>query len=513
MLLLLGIIKKNDKYYMNVVNTEEKITDDNYQLVNQYILNQCENVRTNHFLSGRQNPLEYLRGDFDVSRLIIDSGDLRNKIKDFQIITVYEDDNKKPILYSSIDRAGKISIHDISEFEYVKNGSILGSSIDNLPSFVSHEPVVNAKKYLEEFIKDDELSDLPVGLAKIYLMLVKNFKEGYETVTKIDTGIEFDIRESMLFNGASTIKLSEYISENKDFFLTKQDELSNPFPKERTVGFSSNPLVVLGIKRILPNVFNKSVPYEYEFYNLKSIKVSIPFWECGFSLYDKHVKGKELLQVWPLDFNNNLSIDIYKNILPKELVNLPHLFYKDMKITPFAINRFQNLANDNIYVETWIYTVALLMCWQFYSDFFKKRIKRIIEDYQNIYNVALSNLVKDIGPESTLIVMKWMKAHLKEALSNIYGSTTACVDEYNCLFTFHQNDYDLDENIRVYSSDTILKYGGVDKLKRDYETPYIERKKFIIRELEKIEKTLQDNNNIKVEQNLENALKELKKKI
>lgn len=154
MLLLVGIINKNKKYYMNVVNTESPSTIDNYQLINTFILNNCDNVSSSNFISSKQNPLEYIRGDFDLSRLIINADNLRYRYKDFQITTVYYDKNNKPVLYKSIDRSGNIRIHDISEFEYTKNGSILGDNIDKLPNFVENKPVEDAYEFLKNNINE-----------------------------------------------------------------------------------------------------------------------------------------------------------------------------------------------------------------------------------------------------------------------------------------------------------------------------------------------------------------------
>lgn len=53
MLLLVGIINKNQKYYMNVVNTENPSTIDNYQLINTFILNNCDNVSSGNFISSK----------------------------------------------------------------------------------------------------------------------------------------------------------------------------------------------------------------------------------------------------------------------------------------------------------------------------------------------------------------------------------------------------------------------------------------------------------------------------
>lgn len=250
MILLLGILRRNNKYYMNVINTEKESTIDDYQFINQFILNNCENIRISKFLSARQNPIEYLRGDFDVSRLIVDDSRLRDRIKEFQIIAVYYNEQNEPIIYKSIDRAGNISMHDISEFEYTQNSSILGFDIFNLPKFVERKPLSEAKEYLREYIENQDITDIPVRLLKTCLINEKNFQEGYHTVTKINNGNEYDIHEYMLFNGITTIKLVEYVSKDKKVFMTKQDEISDPYPKERTAGFLSGPIIMLGSKEL-----------------------------------------------------------------------------------------------------------------------------------------------------------------------------------------------------------------------------------------------------------------------
>ncbi len=505
MLWLLGIKKKHEKYYMKVANLERKGSISEYQLVNPYLLGQCLNVNVSNFCSAKQNPLEYLKGEYDVKRLLIENN-ASNRIKEFQIIEIYEDENHKPLLYKAIDRDGNIDIHDISEFSYVKNNSVFGKDINTLPSFVQRKQISDSCEYLKYKIETNDLRDLPVGLFKQYLINAKGFKEGYKSVTNSSFGTEYQIREHMLFNGTATIKLIEYIPKEKNVFMTKQDEISNPYPKERTVGYKSTPLIFLSNLRVMPDFRKNTIEGIYEYYNLKTVKISLPIMPNVFYLYDKYVKSKDMLYLLQLDFNNNITIDIYKNVLPESLFDLPHKFFQEMKIIPFSRNKFPNLDEDNLYIKLWIYTVAILLCWDTYSYPLKKRLKTFIENYQHIYESILSQLVLDIGPEKTLLVMKWLKRNLKINLSSLLGCEGDFIDEYACLFSFTQNEYNLPPELKIYKESTIIAYGGIDKLLEDYNTSYKERKDFIIRELEKIEKTLEEDNSIKIDSSIEKAI-------
>lgn len=486
MLLLLGILKRNNKYFMNVVNTDKEINDDGYEFINPYILNKCDNVSVQRFLSNKQNPKEYLRGEFDVANLIVDDQKLVKRVNDYQIITIYHDNNNVPCMYASIDRAGNLSLHDISEFYYTKYSSILGDNITKLPSFVEHKNVVDAYRYFDN--KEFDIMNMPVGLAQYYLMATRNFSLGSHTITKVNHGIPLDIHEYMLFNGTATIKLVEYVTKDKKVFLTKQDDIANPYPKERTTSFLSGPLVLLGSVRLMPRFCKMGTNTEFAFYNKNVVKLSMNFDKDIFEQYDRYYKSKDVHTAWKLDFNNNISKDIYRNILPNQLFKFPERFYRDMKNLPFNSGRSYRLEEENSDVETWIYTVALLMSLPYYTDEFKKRLVPILKNYQEMYKCALDNLLASIGPRDTFVVMKWMKEHLKIEMKDILGSDLSLVDQYDCLFTFKQNDFDLPEALKVYKEETILKYGGVDKLRSDFETPVNDLKTYIINTLEKLEK-------------------------
>lgn len=513
MILLLGILRRNNKYYMNVINTEKESTLDDYQFINQFILNNCENIRISKFLSARQNPIEYLRGDFDVSRLIVDDSRLRDRIKEFQIIAVYYNEQNEPIIYKSIDRAGNISMHYISEFEYTKNSSILGFDIFNLPKFVERKPLSEAKEYLREYIENQDITDIPVRLLKTYLINEKNFQEGYHTVTKINNGNEYDIHEYMLFNGITTIKLVEYVSKDKKVFMTKQDEISDPYPKERTAGFLSGPIIMLGSKRALTRFCKAGVDTEFEFYNSKTFKLNIPFSKACINTYDKYIKSKDVLFSWQFDLYDNLPIDIYKNILPNEIFKLPHLFYHDMKNVPYGWNSSPNFNSNTIVINLWIYTVSLFMCWQYFSVSFKKSIMPIMKNYKEMYTNALTKLVNEVGPKDALTVMKWTKENLEKRLNNILDSDTSCVTSSECLFTFHQNEYELPEELKIYREETITGYGGEELLKSDYLNANSQRKIYITRKLDDIEKSLDATISLKLDESASTILKQLNRKI
>lgn len=508
MLLLLGILKRNHKYYMNVVDTDKETTGDDYRYVNAYALSKCANVSYQSFLSHKVDPRDYLKGEFDVSCLFVDENKLKDRINDFQIVSVYYDEENKPCLYKAIDRAGNISMHDVSELDYTKN-SLFGTDINNLPSFVEHKTLDDAYSYFRSHKLDEtKIANMPVGLAKHYLIGTRGFKEGYHTVTEVNHDIPLTIHEYMIFKGSATIKLVEYIPNDKTIFLTKQDYFSNPYPKERTVGFASNRLILLGSRRLMTRFCRIGTSTDFAFYNHKAVKLSVPLDQNSLVNYDKYIKSFGVYNKWGLEFSKNLTSDIYANILPEGLYNLPSRFYRDIRSMPFSLNRSYRLEEENANVETWIHTVALFISWQYYSSDFKKRIQPIIDNYQEIYQSALNNLVKDIGPRDTLLVMKWMKDNLGKAMNNILNSDISTIDENNCLFSFYQNNYDLPDNLKVYSEDAILNYGGLEKLKEDYDTSNEARRIFIINTLERIEKSLVSGN---VLENNTNKVKAYKK--
>lgn len=509
MLLLLGILKRNNRYYMNVINTEKKSEIDDYQFINPYVLSSCVNINVQHYLSNKQNPKEYLRGEFDVTDLIVDDNKLRKRVNDYQIISIYYDEENKPCLYKAVDRAGNISIHDISEFEYTKRNSILGDDLNKLPSFVEHKSLSEAYDYLKENKLDEsKIGDMPVGLVKHYLIGTKGFKEGYHIVTEVNHGVPMDVHEYMLFNGSATLKLIEYVPKEKGVYLTKQDDLTNSYPKERTLDFLPGSIVLLGSKRLVSRFCKFGINTEFSLYNSNTTELSIPYDEGYLALFDKYKKSKGTYEGWRLDSKCNISEDIYKNILPNEIFKLPNYFYRDMKRLPFTYNKSYKLEKENDYIKMWMYTVSLLVFWQYYNDDFKKKLKPIILDYQNMYQLALNNLVRDIGPRDTLVVMKWMREHLKSVMVKAFKCDATVIDENESLFTFSQNEYSLPESLRVYSEETIDNYGGVDKLMNDFNAANSVRKNLIINELEKNEKdlcTLDESKDINKEHSLKRS--------
>ena len=210
-------------------------------------------------------------------------------------------------------------------------------------------------------------------------------------------------------------------------------------------------------------------------------------------LYDKFVKSKDVLYSWYLNYSNNLSSDIYNNVLPNELFKLPAVFFRTMRNLPASYKKSYKLQQENDSVETWMHTVALLICWQFFQTELKRKMKPLIDSYEEIYAEALRNIVEDIGPKDTLTVMEWTKENLKGALKKLLADKDISIDDYSCLFSFYQNEFDLPDELRIFSEEAIESYGGVEKLKSDYENQGVLKKQYILDLLDKLDRVEKDN--------------------
>ena len=496
MILLINVYKKNKHYYMSTVDTN-CIGELTTRLVNAYNLGECSNIRVQRFISSKQNPVEYLRGDFAVSRLIVENSSFQEKANDFQVVTVYHQDDK-PCLYLTVDRMGKFSLHDVSELDYAKN-SIFGSRIDSLPSFVEHKSVTCAYEYLQ-MLDVEKIKDMPVGLFKQYLLYVKGFEEGYHTITKINNGVACSIHEHLLFKGSATIRLVEYIPENKKTYLTKQDFIANPYPLERTVGSFINSIdLVTSANLPLRILFKEGIAISS--YDTKSLHISLPVSSYGLKKVESFCNSKQLYEGWHLDHKTNMPKETYANILPHEFFELPKRFYFNMRNKLFPNLFSSNLRKESEVIDMWFHTIAFYSCWTFYSHSFKKKLRFIMKGYSNMYTCALANLIQNLGPRDALYIMKWTEEHLAQTLKRVTGLTpSGDIITYDgaidpSFFTFAQNSYDLPEILKVYSTETIDQY-GLENLKNELSGLNTDKQRVIINRLEEIEKSIQKGNKI-----------------
>ncbi len=490
MILLLSIYKKNREYYVDMVDTEHKKETVHSQLVNSHILKECQNINVCNYKNPRQYPLEYMKGNFDTSKLLVTEKNKKDKERDFQILTVYYKNENEPCLYQAIDRTGKISLHDISELEYTKN-SIFGNDIRALPLFVQHKSIESAYEELKKLEKE-KLHELPCNLFKQYLLYIKGFQEGYYTITEINNGVDLTIHEQMLFNGSATIKLIECIPKKKTMYLTKQDALVSPYPKERTVGFMTNDILLIGSSVLIASNISKENEIKFGSFNKNGVIITLPLSFQSLDLIEKINRAKRMYVGWHLNAKGNFPKELYNHILPNELFKIPNRFYHEMKSKPFNTRLY--LAKENDCIDLWIHTVALYFSWQYFTPSFKQKMKPILRELHQMIQQTLKDLVCKLGPTDALYVMKWTKEHMKKALEALASSNEleneeiVKIDDEEALFSFYQNDYKLPESLKVYSTETIDRYGGEQKVKEDYinATPY--KQQYIINTLETIEK-------------------------
>ncbi len=490
MILLLSLYKKKREYYMDLVDTEQNPVHVHSQLVNLHLLKECHNIHVHNYKHSRQNPLEYIKSNFDVSKLIIKEEEKNDRERDFQIISIYYDDNT-PCLYRSIDRTGKISIHDISELEYARN-SLYGQDIRSLPLWVEHKPIKCAYQYLKE-LESVKLEELPCRLFKQYLQKVRGFEESFNTVTEINNGTLLEIHEQMLNFGSAMIKLVECIPKDKKTYLTKQDALVSPYPKERTVDFLTTTITLVASHHLLTSNHAKENDIKFGPFNKKAFVMTFPLSFQGLDLLETFNKGKTMYRGFHLNSKGQIPKEIYAYLLPNELFKMPNHFYHEMKNKPFNTNA--QLKRESEWINQWMYAIALYYSWQYYTFPFKQKMRNVFKVLPEVIQDALTNLVYHLGPKDALYIMKWTKKHIMEVLESIVSLDSQkekVLIEEDLLFTFYQNDFDLPECLRVYSEETVNQYGGEEKLKEDYMNSTHTKQMSIINALESIEKEVKN---------------------
>lgn len=479
----------NRPYKMHIVDIEE-ITEGIYYKENETLdinkLKECVNitVNENNFKNDIQNPKEYIEANFDIGRLI----GFGKKAEDFHITNVYYDEDNKPQLYRVVDSHGIISIHDISEFEYRKKSSLLGSDLDNLPSFVKKEPISKAYewwKLRDEASKQNEKrgnfghfeaeEDMSVKVLYHYLTGARGFKVGYHTITEIEKTSEIQ-HEYMLFKDMASIKLVESIPKEKEMDnLSLNDKYDvfgfkkEPYPSKRQLKYHGASMTVSCNRENYPTFDFFNGP-SFQCSSQDRVDVDIKYQDGLMSVYNKLEDAGCIEKVFKLD-NFRMFIN---NLLPEEIVSLSKSLQKekdDNKNHGFAFPTGGHFSTLN--TRDWINVIGLAVSMQYFSSELLELIEPIHQQYKNLYLLKLGELIENIGAYDALEVMKWTKENIANVLENIslvnkngaiVKNDTSIMDQIDNLFSFKRNNSPLPEWLQIYSPETIESMGGVDLL-------------------------------------------------
>lgn len=504
MKILVGLSKggfaDNDPYRMGIVETDEikgELQFAKWEDLDINKLSECSNINVSieNFKNNMQNPNEYINADFDIERLI-DWG--RNR-GDFQITNVYYDEYNQPQLYRVVNSKGEISIHDISELEYRRRSSVLGKTLEELPSFVKKEPLSNAYEWWKAKDEAGKVSEnrflsgqfrtyssMPVKLLYHYLIGVKGFNVGYHTATEIAKDYSSEIQyEYMLFKDTANIKLRESVPKetNTHSYLFggygTLNEEKDPYPFQRTIGYSGATMSMICTRENYPTLDNRELSSQAS-YDKDGIEIEIDCRNGFLSTYDKLEESGCISKDWRLSEHNTLFGMTEYALLPEELSLLGTRLQSEKEGAEY--NHIMTASHGHwstFNTNEWIRTIELVLSTQFYSPELRNKITPILQNYSVLYSSELRKLIENMGAKDAFEVMKWTEENSKKVLKDIsvvkkdgtlQESIVSMVDQMHNLFTYKRNNYPLPDWLQIYSPETIQALGGVELLQQAIQT-------------------------------------------
>ncbi len=497
MKILVGISKgfeEGKPYKMCIVETDEIKGGKQYpewEALDINKLKECVNINvgTEKFKDDMQNPSEYLKADFDIGRLI----GFGRRQGDFQVTNVYYDESNQPQLYRTIDEDGYISMHDISELEYKKRASILGKTLEEMPSFVKKEPLSSAYEWWKEKDEASKQSgnaflsgqfeayeSMPVKLLYHYLVGVKGFKVGYHTATQITEDYSSEIQhEYMLFKDTANIKLIESVPKEEidsfggyGFFGLEKDA----YPEKRQIGYYGATMSMICTRENYPTFDFYHGPTAQSGHDKDGIAVEIDSKNGLLSAYNKLESSGCISKEWRLSEYNSLFGMTEYALLPESLAALSARLQNEKE----GIKHINFLSSTSGHWSTfntggWIKAVGLALSTQFYSHELKEKINPILKNYKTLFSSELVEMIEALGPKDALETMKWTKDCAKSTLQGIsvvkedntlQKADSKVVDQMSNLFSYRRNNYPVPDWLQIYSPETIEALGGVELLQQ-----------------------------------------------
>lgn len=506
MKVLVGLSKigfeDNEPYRMCIVETDEitgGIKSSEWEDLDIGKLNECVNIRISaeNFKNNIQNPNEYINADFDIEKLI----GWGRKQKDFQVTNIYYDESNQPQLYRVVSSDGYVSMHDISELEYRKMSSILGSTLEELPSFVKKEPLSSAyewwkakdeagKKSESRFFSGqfETYESMPVKLLYYYLTGVKSFKVGYHTATEITEDYSSEIQhEYMLFKDTANIKLRESVPKKQEAHSLYSfggygmfGEEKDPYPDKRKLSYYGATMSMICTRDNYPTFDIHHGPSSQGSYDKDGIEIDIDYRNGLMSIYNKLEDAGCISKDWRLgEYNRIFGMTKY-SLLPEEIALLSARLQSEKENVMYGHVMSATHGHWSTFnTDNWIKVAELAISTQFYSPELREKINPILQKYQVLFSSELGEMIEDMGAKDALEVMKWTKENSKTVLQDIslvredgtlQKSNVSVVDQMSNLFTFKRNNYPLPDWLQIYSPETIQSLGGVELLQQAINT-------------------------------------------
>lgn len=506
MKVLVGLSKRgfedNEPYRMCIVETDEikeGIQSSEWKDLDINKLNECVNINISveNFKNNIQDPHEYIKADFDIGKLI----GWGRKQKYFQITNVYYDESNQPQLYRVVSSDGHNSMHDISELEYRKKTSILGETLEELPTFVKKEPLSSAyewwkakdavgKKSESKFFSGqfETYESMPVKLLYHYLTGVKGFKVGYHTTTEITEDYSSEIHhEYMLFKDTANIKLRESVPKEQNRYGLYSfggygmfGEEKDPYPDKRKLSYYGATMSMICTRENYPTFDIYSGSCSQGTYDKDGIAVNIDYRNGLMSIYNKLEESGCISKDWRLSECNSFFGMTEYALLPAELALLSVRLQSEKEGVRYGHVMSATHGHWSTFnTDEWITVVGLVLSTQFYSHELRQKINPILQNYQVLFSSKIGKMIEDMGAKDALEVMKWSKENAKTVLQDIslvredgtlQKANVTVVDQMSNLFTYKRNNYPLPDWLQIYSPETIEALGGVELLQQAINT-------------------------------------------
>lgn len=392
-------------------------------------------------------------------------------------------------------------MHDISELEYRKMSSILGSTLEELPSFVKKEPLSSAyewwkakdeagKKSESRFFSGqfETYESMPVKLLYHYLTGVKGFKVGYHTATEITEDYSSEIQhEYMLFKDTANIKLRESVPKKQEAQSLYKfggygvfGEEKDPYPDKRKLSYYGATMSMICTRDNYLTFDIHHGPSSQGSYDKDGIEIDIDYRNGLMSIYNKLEDAGCISKDWRLgEYNRIFGMTKY-SLLPEEIALLSARLQSEKENVMYGHVMSATHGHWSTFnTDNWIKVVGLAISTQFYSPELREKINPILQKYQVLFSSELSKMIEDVGAKDALEVMKWTKENSKTVLQDIslvredgplQKSNVSVVDQMSNLFTFKRNNYPLPDWLQIYSPETIHSLGGVELLQQEINT-------------------------------------------
>lgn len=493
-----NLFENNSLHKMHIIDSD--MISEPYFLSNDWKeldlneLSQCVNIQVDKtkFQSTIQNPLEYISSNFDLEKIV----DYEKNETNFQITNVYYDEIGQPQLYKAVYSDGRIIIHDISELFYRKENSLLGKTVEELPSFVKKEPLsaayewwkakdenaknINSRYFSGQF---EVYENMPVKLLYHYLTGVKDFKVGYHTQTEVNENNSSEVQhEYLLYKDTANIKLKESVLSKEEQNLLFANDYndygihgeSDPYPNKRKLSYYGATMSIICSKENYPSFDIHCASSSQRTYNKDEIAIEIDYRKRLMYIYNKLEENGCISKDWKLSEHNIFFGMTKYALIPDELSLLSAKLQSEKENKLYGhVMSATNGHWSTFNTDDWIKASGLLLSTQFYSTEFKEKLNSIFQKYKALYINGLKELIEKMGAKDALETMKWTKEASREVLKNISivkndytleKANSDIVDQMSNLYTYKRNNYPLPEWLQIYSFETIKMLGGIDLL-------------------------------------------------